>query len=97
MASEIVPGSVPPSSSDPFGAHAITTLSYPPDSIDPESQARACCQRARKCMRAAQYAREDGGKPQALIWLKAATMLRIAASVWRERAKAAATLRDNRL
>jgi len=78
MAAEIVPGYVP----------------NPPESIDPENQARACSQRARACMRAAQYAREDGGKAQALIWLEAARMSRIAAAVWRERAKA--TPADNR-
>jgi hypothetical protein len=87
MAAEIVPGLAPAPSPETFAAHAITTLSHPPESIDPESQAKACCQRARACMRSAQYAREDGGKAQALTWLKAARMLRITASVWRQRTR----------
>jgi len=89
MASPIVSGHVPVPdhpTSETFAIHAITTLNYPPEAIDPESQAKACCQRARACMRSAQYAREDGSKAQALVWLKAARMLRITASVWRARA-----------
>jgi len=87
MAAEIIPGSGPVTDhplSETFAAHAITTLSHPSESIDPESQAKACCRRA------AEYARQDGSHDLALLYLKSAANLRIAAVVWRQKTRDAA-------
>jgi hypothetical protein len=88
MATPIVSGSLPAAdhpSSEPFGTRTLAALARKPVPINLELQARACCLRARECLRAARYAREDGDKPQALVWLKAAHLSRMAATQWRVR------------
>lgn len=59
----------------------------PPPMIDPVACTLMCCQRARDCIWAARAAREIGHTDLALAWLKSAEALRIAASVWRQRAQ----------
>jgi hypothetical protein len=54
--------------------------------IDPAARALMCCQHARDFIWAARAAREVGHTDLALAWLKSAEVLRIAASVWRQRA-----------
>jgi hypothetical protein len=78
-----------PAGSNTFPAHVLDALRAAPAGLDPAAQARGCRLRARECLRAAHYACQDGDKPQALTWLKAAHMARMAAVVWAERARVA--------
>jgi hypothetical protein len=89
MAAEIIPGCIPAPSVEPFAAQLYESLAGPRPVIDPTAQAQACRERARVCLRAARAARADGTQSQTVTWLKSARMLRLAASVWRERAQAA--------
>lgn len=79
----------PSAASESFAAHLYESLSGPAARIDPAAQAQACRERAHVCLRAARAARADGTQSQTVTWLKCARMLRLAASVWRERAQAA--------
>jgi hypothetical protein len=92
MATEIVRGPVSPSDHllpEPFAVHAAATLNSRTAKVDPVAQGLMLCQRARDCLQAARTARQCGHQDLALAWLRSAEFFRVAASVWRQRARGA--------